>query len=975
MSDTLKSEREPEPSAGLTAIADLYWQRLWQQTTSEQQAVLQAHEPTVRRLLALSDFIAQTVIRWPSDLIHILNHREYAESERVHNYGIQLRDILASVTTEEQLKKALRHFRHTRLLVIAWRELLGLSPVDESFRHLSALAETLIIGAYRWLYAQACRVSGIPHGRESGEPQHLYIFGMGKLGGGELNFSSDIDLIFAYPERGETQGARRALDNQVFFTRLGQQLIQALHQTTEDGFVYRVDMCLRPFGNSGPLVASFAALEDYYQQHGRNWERYAMVKARVLGDADEQSGYLSHMLKPFVYRRYVDFGAIDALRKMKALIVADVRRKGLHDNIKLGAGGIRDIEFIVQAHQLIRGGREPALQVRHLLAALAELQQHHVISAGDYQILAEGYRYLRRVENVLQEIGDQQTQTLPETQRDRERLILALHYPDWDSFYADLQAHHQRIHQLFTAVIGDASEPESDVAVFWQSLWHDEIAQDALVDTLQTEGLPADEATALVAVLLDLRADCLHRPMGPQGREAMGRLMPYLLQELVHYPQPAQLLGRLQLLLQQIATRTAYLQLLAENPGALKQLLRLCAATPLIPQQLARYPVLLDELLDPAQLYSPLPLDQYRDELRQYLLRIPEDDTEQQMEALRQFKQIQLLKIAAADIAGVLPLMKVSDHLTWLAEALLAEVIHQAWTALVAKHGLPPLALATGEKQFAVIAYGKLGGIELGYGSDLDVVFVHDGEPDSMTDGAKPLTTRQFYIRLAQRIIHLSSTQTASGILYEIDMELRPSGNSGMLVSSLPAYAHYQQQEAWVWEHQALVRSRVIYGNKTLAEAIETLRAAVLSQHRDPALLAGSVQDMRQKMRDNLVRGSADQFDLKQSSGGMIDIEFIAQYLVLAHANRYPEILTRWSDNVRIFEACVEAGLLTERESQDLKQAYIAIRDRAHRCSLLNESRIVPGTELLPEREAVMAAWDRQIIRHLPAVAGADPTE
>ncbi|WP_024872242.1 bifunctional [glutamate--ammonia ligase]-adenylyl-L-tyrosine phosphorylase/[glutamate--ammonia-ligase] adenylyltransferase [Tolumonas lignilytica] len=950
----------------LSELANRQWQRLLERADTTQQALFFAHQPMLLRLLALSDFVAEACIQSPAMLAEMLTNEHYLQAERSDSYAPLLQQALAEIENEEQLKRVLRQFRRQQMVLIAWRELLGLSTVQESFTHLSVLAESLIMAAYDWLYARMCREVGTPIGRDSHEPQRMLIFGMGKLGGGELNFSSDIDLIFAYPERGFTQGGRRELDNQSFFTRLGQQLIQALHQQTVDGQVYRVDMRLRPFGDSGPLVASFAALEDYYQQHGRNWERYAMVKARIMGPENADSRYLMQMLRPFIYRRYVDFGAIDALRKMKGMIVAEIRRKGLKNDIKLGAGGIRDVEFIVQAHQLIRGGREPGLQVRHMPAALAALRDYQVISTEEYQTLHEGYHYLRRVENILQEIADQQTQTLPDNDRDRWRVAVAMGHASWEDFNRELQQVHAQVNQLFREVIGEQEEQESDVPAWWQDVWHGHLSAADLTLLLQQQAIT--DAEKLATELVALRDECAHRPIGPQGREALAKLMPRLLNLLVQDEAPTALLIRIRQVLLQIATRSAYLQLLAENPGALKQLLKLCAATPLVAEQLARYPVLLDELLDPAQLYHPTPLEQYRDELRQYLLRVPEEDVEQQMEAMRQFKQIQLLKIVAADIVGALPLMKVSDHLTWLAEALLSEVINQAWNQLTGKHGVPPQTVQHGGKNFAVIAYGKLGGIELGYGSDLDVVFIHGGDhDDGYTNGDKPISVRQFYVRLAQKIIHLSETRTTSGILYEIDMELRPSGASGMLVSSLKAFEHYQQHDAWVWEHQALVRARAVYGDDLLLREFARVRAAVLSQHRDIAMLAQSVADMRAKMRTHLLRGTAEQFDLKQGAGGMIDIEFIAQFMVLAYAEQHPALLTHWSDNVHIFESCVAAGLLSEAEATTLKNAYLLIRDRAHRCTLSGLIRIIDGQELQAERTAVISLWHQLIESHLPA--------
>ncbi|USV57084.1 bifunctional [glutamate--ammonia ligase]-adenylyl-L-tyrosine phosphorylase/[glutamate--ammonia-ligase] adenylyltransferase [Aeromonas encheleia] len=913
-------------------------------------------QQTLLTLLGLSDFVSDCLIKQPELLAQTLASGDLARGERWPAYQPELAALLAEVHDEETLKRVLRQFRRSRMLVIAWRELLGQAEVEESFIHLTKLADALICGARDWLYARQCVELGTPMDG-NGDPQPLLILGMGKLGGGELNFSSDIDLIFTFPENGYTVGGRRELANQQFFIKLGQRLINALHQPTQDGQVFRVDMRLRPFGEAGPLAISFAAMEDYYQHHGRNWERYAMVKARVLGAQCEQAQALTELLRPFVFRRYIDFGVIDGLRQMKAMIAAEVRRKGLEGNIKLGSGGIREVEFIAQALQLIRGGREPALRVRHLPEALAAIARSGALEETRCQRLLEAYRFLRRVENILQEIGDQQTQTLPTEQRDRLRLITAMGLDDWQAFMARLDEEMAAVHQEFVAVVGEEKEAPAHLEQLWLDLWRTELDAGELEQLLTAQGV--EDPAPLCAALLRFKEEYRRRQVGPQGRIALDWLMPELLRLVVASQAPARLFERVCALLTRIFTRSAYLQLLAENPAALRQLVRLCDASHLVSEQLARYPILLDELLDPQHLYHPTPLDQYKPQLRQFLLRIPEEDVEQQMEALRQFKQVQLLRIVAADIAGALPLMKVSDHLTWLAEAITEEVVNQAWLQMSERYGVPPEVTASGQRGFAVVAYGKLGGIELGYGSDLDLVFLHGGDPNRYTDGPKSIDSRQFYLRLAQRILHLFSTRTPSGILYEIDMRLRPSGDAGLLVSSLAAYEQYQQNDAWTWEHQALVRARPIYGDDAIQAEFGRVRRAVLAKERDLPTLAKEVREMRHKMRDHLLKAGEGEFDLKQSPGGMVDIEFIAQYLVLAHANGEPDALTRWSDNVRIFDECVLAGVLSLEQAEGLKQAYLEIRNLGHRLNLSEISRKVGDDQLLTERGHVLAVWQQ----------------
>lgn len=949
----------------LAELAERQWQRLLVACNDTQREQFLPLAEQICPLFGLSDFIADSAILCPELLLEIVQSGELQQAERCEQYGYRLAHLLSAVTSEEELKRTLRRFRRQQMMIIAWRELAGLSEVEESFSHLSLLAEELISQALAWLYDKACREQGTPMSPD-GRPQQLQVLGMGKLGGGELNFSSDIDLIFSFAENGQTQGGRRSIDNQTFFIRLGQQLINVLHQPTMDGQVFRVDMRLRPFGDAGPLAVSFAAMEDYYQHHGRSWERYAMVKARVMGPRSAEGEELEQLLKPFVYRRYIDFGAIDALRKMKGMIAAEVRRKGLKGNIKLGAGGIREVEFIAQVYQLIRGGREPSLQIRHLPQVLAEIRRLGAVEPESCELLLEGYRFLRRVENVLQEIGDQQTQTLPDNERDQLRLVTALGFADWQSFMARLDKVMVAIHREFNSVIGEEKRAEESVPQLFDDLWLTSLEVAELVPQLEPHC--RSETERLATAWRAFHSECQRRAIGPQGREALNHLMPRLLQAVCGFEAPGALFERVHTLLARIITRSAYLQLLDENSAVLNQLLKLCAASDVVARQLAHYPILLDELLDPKQLYHPTPLDQYGSELRQYLMRVPDDDVEQQMEALRQFKQIQLLRISAADIVGALPLMKVSDHLTWLAEAILEEVVNQSWAHMTAKYGLPPHAQESGERAFCVVAYGKLGGIELGYGSDLDLVFLHGGDPNGVTSGERGLDVRQFYVRLAQRILHLFSTRTPSGILYEVDMRLRPSGDSGLLVSSFQAYEHYLQQEAWTWEHQALVRSRAVVGEPAMVDEFNRIRREVLARHRDGATLRNEVVEMRAKMRQHLLRGTAEQFDLKQGAGGMTDIEFMAQYLVLAHAEAHPERLTRWSDNVRIFDECVLCELLSLQEAERLKAAYLAIRDRAHRCTLSGLSRIVDGGELVTERQWVSALWQRLL-------AGAEPQE
>lgn len=658
--------------------------------------------------LALSDFVADSLAAYPAWWQQL--QQLPPQVQEWQQYAGWLAERLAQVQDESTLMQALRLFRRHMLTRIAWMQARAQADCQQTLLQLSALAETLVIGARDWLYHRACQEWGVPC-NAAGEAQPLLILGMGKLGGGELNFSSDIDLIFVYPQSGATRGGRRELDNAQFFTRLGQRLIKALDQPTEDGFVYRVDMRLRPFGDSGPLVLSFSALEDYYQEQGRDWERYAMVKARLLGEGQDRYGQeLYRLLRPFVFRRYIDFSVIQSLRNMKGMIAREVRRRGLKENIKLGAGGIREIEFITQVFQLIRGGRERSLQQRALLPALAAIGELGLLTAAQVAALRDAYLFLRRLENLLQAIDDQQTQTLPSDDLNRARLAYGMGLADWAALSRALQEHMAAVRAIFNALIGDDDQDEEergdDAALRFAPLWQERLDESELA-ALMPQLDPA-QRLRLQQTLEAFHRDVDKRTIGPRGREVLATLMPTLLAQVCVRDDALVLQQRLMPLLLNIVTRTTYLELLMEFPAALHQLIRLCAASPMLAEQLARYPLLLDELLDPVTLYRPVDQGAYRDELRQYLLRIP-DDEEQRLEALRQFKHAQQLRIAASDIAGALPVMKVSDHLTYLAEAVIEAVVQQAWEQMVARYGQPTHLVDHGQRGFAVIGYGKLG--------------------------------------------------------------------------------------------------------------------------------------------------------------------------------------------------------------------------------------------------------------------------
>ncbi|EAR20232.1 bifunctional [glutamate--ammonia ligase]-adenylyl-L-tyrosine phosphorylase/[glutamate--ammonia-ligase] adenylyltransferase [Nitrococcus mobilis] len=920
-----------------------------------------AAEPVLASLPAVwacSNFITRACRRDPKLLEELFESGDLERSYPADGYRTRLHQWTAELSGAAALKAALRRFRCREMVRIAWRDLAGWAELDDTLQGLSALAEACINQALACLHEWLREQWGTPRDA-AGEPQQMIVLGMGKLGGRELNFSSDIDLIFCYPEPGHTDGTR-PLANEEYFTRLGRQLIAALDEQTPDGQAFRVDMRLRPYGQSGPLVTSFNGMEIYYQTQGREWERYALIKARVVGGDYERGGQLLEELMPFVYRRYLDYGAMESLRAMKALVAREVQRKGLEDNIKLGRGGIREIEFIAQVFQLIRGGQERALRRRGLLAVLDCLAAQGQLPRFAQNELSQAYRFLRRLENRLQMIDDRQTHELPSDALDRLRLAHAMGYPDYATLRRQLDGWRQKVQEHFDQVFvapqggsaGDDTEPDA-----LAELWQGTATADEAAERLAAAGFekPAEAHERLTA--LHHSHGC--RALSAQGRNRLDRLMPMLVRAIGGGRCPDATLPRVLQLLESVAQRTAYLALLNEHPLALSQLVQLCAGSPWIAQQLTRHPILLDELLDPRTLYAPLGRDALQRELTQRLEDVPPTDLEQQMEVLRHCKQTNNLRVAAADLSGAVPLMVVSDYLTDIAEVVLEAVLSLAWRHVSDRYGQPTGRVngASVQQGLVILAYGKLGSFELGYGSDLDLVFIHEAHGEQqMTDGARPVDNPVFFARLVQRIIHILTTPTPGGVLYAVDTRLRPSGKAGLLTSSLEAFSHYQLHQAWTWEHQALVRSRVVAGSPHLAKAVEAIRRQVLTRRRDSQSLRREVRQMRERMRREKAADQPGVFDLKQDRGGIADIEFMVQYGVLACAAENPALL-RYTDNIRLLDELSSCGWISAKQAQVLAEAYRAYRACVHRLALQEQPARTAAETLQTQRDRVAELW------------------
>ncbi len=926
-------------------------------------AALAAHG----RLQELSPFAADIVTRYPELIGELQAGGRLARTSGAGELPALLAAHLDGVSGDDDFLRRLRLFRHRELVRIVWRDLNEGADVTGSLRDLSDLADAAINAALGYADGLLRARHGSPRA-EDGAPCGPGVVAMGKLGGHELNFSSDVDLVFLFSAAGATDGAR-ALSNEEYFRLLAQRVIDLLSRNTADGFVYRVDVRLRPFGSAGPLAVSISALENYLVQNGRDWERYAWIKARVVNDWADAEYLYRDVLRPFVYRRYLDYGVFSSLRDMKALIEAEVARKEFKGNLKLGPGGIREIEFIVQALQLVRGGTVAPLREREILKALPSLVRAGCLPDRDAAELTTAYRYLRLAENRIQALHDRQTHDLPADAADQARLAAAMGCPDWGAFLGELQVQRDTVARHFRDIVfrgvnanGDdvaAPAAESGTAGLAR-VWLEEAAPDVQRQRLAAAG--CRDADGVLERVRRLREGGLPQRLDEPGRQRLDALVPAVLLAACRQAEAIRALDGMVLVLEAIGRRSAYFALLNENPAALQRLVGICAASEFLAQLVATHPLLLDELLDPRVFEQAPSRSELAADLDVRLARVAADDAEARLDALRNFQQAAIFRVAVVDLTGVLPLMKVSDRLTDIAELVLEAALTLAWQELVGRHG-EPRCVAGGvarPARFAIVAYGKLGGLELGYGSDLDLVFLNDSEGEQeQTDGAQPLDNAVFFSRLTRRVISILTMHTTSGKLYEVDIRLRPSGQSGLLVSSLAAFDLYQRQDAWTWEHQALLRSRAVAGDAGVKAAFEQLRVKALTTYVRRDNLAKEVAEMRQRMRDELSKGTPGLLDVKQDPGGITDIEFLVQYLVLREAWRYPD-LVRWSDNIRQLEALGTHGILAPADAEELAEAYRTYRQRMHHLNLAGAPGLVPR----PEAAALVAT----VVRHWRAV-------
>lgn len=865
-------------------------------------------------------------------------------------------DTLATV----DLRAALRKLRNRCFYTLMVRDINGQAPLREVVSAMSALADLAIGQAYRSVMRELIEIHGTPRNPETGRAQDMMILGMGKLGGKELNVSSDIDLIMLYDEDGETDGRRR-ISHHEFYGKVCRTMMPVLSGIDGDGFVFRTDLRLRPDGDSGPLAWSLDALEHYLVSQGREWERYAWLKARLIPcpcfsneDLAAQAHQLEALRRPFVYRKYFDFDALSAMRRLRERIRMDWQRRATartgvdtQHNIKLGEGGIREIEFVVQLNQLIRGGRLPSLQQRNLLAALHKQRRAGLLDATQAQGLEAAYGFLRRIEHRLQYREDEQTHLLPADPHRQQELAQAMGLES-AAFTEQLQAHRRFVTECFRdafriAGMGTESPESHDTNGTPKSGAPED------VDTALPDSFAAEDADVIQPRIEALLEGHRIRSLPHTSRKRLTALLPRLIVAAGQTSDPKGTLLRLLDLVEHIAQRSAYLALLAEYPETLARVARIIGASPWASHYLRQYPLLLDSLIEWRSLMQAPDFPAIAEQLRADLdaCRLPDGqaDVEQQMNLMRDVQHQVTFQLLAQDLEGVTTVEALADHLSALADLLLAETIRRAW----------PLALPRDQRanpgipRFAIIAYGKLGGKEIGYASDLDLVFLYD-DPDQ--------DAGERYTKLGRRMASWLSTLTSSGRLYDIDLRLRPDGDAGLLAVPIDAFESYQLKQAWPWEHQALTRARFVAGDEGIGARFDDIRQRILLLPRDPEVLRKEVRDMRARITAGHPNPSGD-FDLKHDRGGMVDIEFVTQYLVLSHAGRHPELLGNLG-NIALLGLAARAGLIPEALAAQVADAYRTLRRRQHALRLQGaEKARVPALDLQAERQAVCALWDK----------------
>ena len=921
------------------------------------------HSHLLGTVIPLSLFVKTLIQRRPALLRQILEEDLLGSSLSPEKIKEMAEAELLKAQSEEEFSKRIRLFRNRLMLRIAIRDMGGLSPFSETCLELSTLACVCLEAVLKWLERQMARDFGFPQDSK-GEILRLMVIGMGKLGAGELNFSSDIDIIFAFRGKGYTSGGRKKISNHEYFLHQCQKLMAILSRPMPEGFVFRVDTRLRPFGDSGPLVMTTDEMLEYYERQGRQWERYALVKASPVAGDIEGGRRLLEELRPFVYRKYIDYSTIEALKEMKAMIVAEQAERAGTNNVKLGPGGIRDIEFVVQTFQLIKGGRIKALQVQSLIDALEVIKRLGLLPEETCWDLAKAYVWLRVTENRLQEYHDRQVQTLPTDEERRYRLALSLGYTDWEDFLDSYHRHTQKARTVFQGLFHEEREKvEKDEgkkgrsrpeALFVWSSPEDPRALSIL------EGFGFSNSGETARLIRNFKESKKVKSLPGQVQELLDRLVPNLLLASASTTDPDKAFSLGISIFEAVLKRSIYLVLLDQNPAALKHLVFLCSKSRLVGELLRRQPILLDELVSSESLFREIDKEGLRKLLLATLEALTRKDLEHWLDELRRFKKAQVLRIAASQLKGVMGVENVGISLTHLAEIILEEVFRGAWQDMAHKapvfiHG----AKSIQESGLAVIAYGKLGSRELSYSSDLDLVFLYQPETFGPLNQAQRGELGYFYSRFIQRLLFFLSARTSQGVLYEIDTRLRPNGSQGILVSTVSTFNEYQLKKAWTWEHQALIKARFICGDAGCGTQFEAIRTSVICQERDAKRLKEEIIKMREKMiKSHVKRVGEGLFHVKNSPGGLVDIEFIAQYLVLRHASKEKR-LSDYRDTRGLLRALGELGYLTKDDEKCLSLAHRQYQELVSLKALDMEEPVAPLEELDDTRKGVLETWNK----------------
>ena len=919
------------------------------------------HQDEVFAVWYASPFIKRVCVSQPSCLQKLYTNEALHKDYDIEDYRQLLNEVFSNTDSVEQLQQHLRQLRAAAFARIAWRDLQHYASVQQTLNELSVFAETCVQGTLQWCF-EWLQSRPLANDFVKSLPQNIVIFALGKLGGGELNFSSDIDIVFAYSDNYENNqqvvGQEQAGKATEFYLKVVQLFIKVLSEQTQDGFVFRVDTRLRPFGNSGTLIPSFLSIDQYFQIHGRDWERYAWMKARVIaGDGQIGEQFLQE-ITPFIYRRYLDYGAIQSLREMKALVDAKARQDSAKENLKIGFGGIREIEFIAQMFQLIYGGKDSLLRIRSTLKALQQLKERGLLSVEWVENLTEAYLFLRKAENGLQLREDQQIHTLPIDDQQRLHYAYLMGVQDWQEFYAEYKRHTNIVNTVYQSLLKNDESVKEDghSQNEFEKVWL-QIDDEEYCLNILTKNYFSD-AKLIYEQLNNFIESSLVQKLVPVARARLDSFMPIFLQQLLQFEEPLTIFNRFLNILKKIVQRSTYISLLIENKNKLSKLFALIHASPWASQYLATHPLLLDEILSLDDAYEPPSMLEMQQQLTASMANV-NADMERYMETLREFKHTLVIQIAAADIVENYPIMKVSDHLSWLAETCVNSAVTYSYNELLRKHGEPQCVFG-GQMyvpEVLIVEYGKLGGLELGYGSDLDIVFLHNSMGEfcetsgDKTVGGKKIHNDIFFTRLVQKTIHILSTVTAGGKVFDTDLRLRPHGESGSIISSVHAYENYLINDAWMWEHQALVRARAVASSQKLNNEFLRIRQRVLCQSRELSDVQSSIVKMRNKMLDAKPANTEAGFNIKKDVGGVIDIEFIVQFFVLSYADKHPQISVH-TDNIRILDACAQAGLLGQKNAQELKDIYLKYRKYLHQLSL----------NLLPETVGVEVFTNERIV-------------